>query len=57
MCKGCEYYISYGRLFNTGFCIKYLENKDGDDSCFDEQEKNDSTSDKIYNTFMGGSYE
>lgn len=56
MCEGCIYFISYGKIFEKGFCKKYLEEKDTKDTCFDEQEK-ETTSDQIYNTFTRGSYE
>ena len=54
MCENCIYFISYGKIFNMGYCLKYLEEKETKDTCFDEQE---TTTEKIYNTFTGGSYE
>lgn len=56
MCGNCIYFISYGKIFDKGFCKKYLEEKENNDTCFDEQEK-ETTTEKIYNTFTGGSYE
>ena len=60
MCEKCVYFVSYGNLFDNGYCIKYLEEKEKTFKCAEITERDEhenEVKDKLLNTFLGGSYE